>query len=232
MPLERLVPDCRRHPQLAARAVPRGGPGRRLGRGHERPAELILRAHREGRGRAGRLPALGALELLERLRPLPVGAARGHRARRRTRARHAHLPRLARRLRHRRQLARRRACRHGQQGHRDRGRVRARAPDAPLRRRVQLREPRPGAERRTRLPAPVRLRVRVLYRRARDRRSPGRARRLPERDAREARGLRRGEGGRRSSRPAPHRRGHGRDRCRTCRAARGLGVAVGARRGG
>ena len=73
---------ARRAP-LAARAVPAAGAGGGLGRRPGHPDVVVLRADRPGRGRRRRPPAHRPVELLLRLRPRQLGAARRDRARRR-----------------------------------------------------------------------------------------------------------------------------------------------------
>ena len=98
---------------------------------------VVLRAHRPGHRRRRRPPAQRPVELLLRLRPRQLGAARRDRARRRRHAgRLPHLPAARQRLRHRGRLGHRRAARHRQQRHRGGRRVRARPPVAQLHRRV------------------------------------------------------------------------------------------------
>ena len=59
--------------QLAARALPARGARGGLGRGRDDADLVVVRADGQGRARRGRLSHLGALVVLERLRPLSVG---------------------------------------------------------------------------------------------------------------------------------------------------------------
>ena len=70
------VSSGRRRPPLAGRAVRRRGPAGGVGRGHRHPPLVVVRPDRQGGAHRRRLHAERPLELLLRLRPLPVGAAR------------------------------------------------------------------------------------------------------------------------------------------------------------
>jgi hypothetical protein len=131
-----------RRARLAACAVPaaggRGGLGRRPGRADV----VLLRADRQGTRRARRAPIDRAVELLLRMRPCPLGAARRDRRRRRWQpGRLPHVPAADQRVRDRRRLGHRRAARHREQRHRRGRRLRAGAPVAQLHRRVPLHLP-------------------------------------------------------------------------------------------
>ena len=121
-------------PGLVHAAGAAGGLGHRPGH-----ADLVLlRADRQGGQGRRRPPGQRPVELLLRLRSRDLGAARPDRHRRGQQAdRLPHVPAAARRLRHRGRLGHRRPARHRQQRHRGRRCIRARAPVAELRRRLQ-----------------------------------------------------------------------------------------------
>ena len=194
--LDRLGLQRGRRPPVAGRAVRRRGAAGRLGRGHQHPAELVVRADRQGRRRRGRLHPVGQVELLLRLRPLHVGAARRaglQRRRQRHRLQDLHGP--AQGLHDRRRLERRRPARHRLQRHRGRGRVHPRGVHAVDGRDRPVPRPGPGAEHLRPLQAAVPLGVHDHHLHADHRHGHGRVRRA-RRDAAEAqpRGVPRGEG--------------------------------------
>ncbi len=100
--------------------------------------------------RRRRLSHQRPLVVLVGVRPLPVGlpGRHGPAGSRGQAAGDAHVPRAARRLPDRRQLARHGPQGHGQQGHRHRRRLRPRTPDASAHRRIQAPEPRQRSEHR------------------------------------------------------------------------------------
>ena len=158
--LDRLGRLGGRRASLAARPVPAAGPAGRLGRRPRDQDVLLLRAHREGDpGRWG-LPPGRAVELLLRLRPRQLGAARRHRPGRGGKARRLpHVPAAGQRLRHRRRVGHGGAARHGQQRHRGGRRLRPRAPVAELHERHPVRLPGTASQCRTAVPDPVRLHI-------------------------------------------------------------------------
>ena len=152
-------------------------PRRTCGAPTRRHALVVLQPDWHRGGRRRRLSRVGSLVVLVGLRPLPGREPRRRRAgpagRRRPR-RFPLVPSAARRLPHRRQLARRRPAGHRQQGHRGRRRVRARVPDAVAHRlRHGAAAPRPGAQRRPALPHAVVRRLQHGRRRVGIRCRPG-----------------------------------------------------------
>ena len=94
------VASVARRAPVAARPVPGAGPGGSLGRRPGHPDVLLLRADRAGARRRRRVPAGRPVELLLRLRPRELGAARRDRHRRRRQAgRLLHVPAARQRLR-------------------------------------------------------------------------------------------------------------------------------------
>ncbi len=232
--LDRLGLQRRRRAPVAGRAVRRRGAAGRVGRGHHHPAELVVRADRQGHGRRGRLPALRQVELLLRLRPLLVGAARRAGLQRRGPGRRLQdVHGAPRQVHDRRRLAHGRASRHRLQRHRGRRRVHPRGLHAEHGRDRSVPRPGPGAEHLRPLQAAVPLDLHRHHHHADHRHGHGRLRRA-RRDAAEARacGLPRREGLARPVRRGPDRAGVLRDRRRLGAAGQQHPRGAGARRQG
>ena len=152
LPVHRLERRQPRHPPLDARALRRARAGRGVGREPRCAHRLGHRVPAGARAQGGRrVLALGALELLERRRPVGVEHARGAGLRRRPRDRLPHVPRAPLRVRDRRRLERARHARDRLEVGAGEGRVRPRVPRArhahlPRRRRIpgRARQPEPA----------------------------------------------------------------------------------------